>query len=336
MRRAALGLAAGVAAAGWEAARRADRRALERDPLRERLAVLPRGRVQPVAAPDGTQLHVEVHGPDGGPTIVLTHGWTCTTDFWALQVQDLVAAGLRVVTWDLRGHGLSGRPASGDYAMERFAEDLAAVLDATLADRQRAVVAGHSLGAMTIVALAAEHPEVVRERLAAAALVNTGVGDLVSESLVVRAPATVTNVVGRLMLEARAPIPGVSTPISHRLVRHIALCPDAPPAAVAFSERLVGDCHPHVRAGVGATLTRLELHEGLEHLAVPTTVIAGGDDRLTPPVHAERMAAELPQLVELCVLPKTGHMAPLERDADVSSRLRALVHDHLQMAATAA
>lgn len=322
-------LAAGAAAAVWEVRRRGDARAIAADPLRARLDRIPEGREVEITTSDGTRLHAEVHGPDGAPTVVLVHGWTCSTLFWTLQIQDLVAAGLRVVAYDLRGHGRSDRPASGDYATERFGEDLAAVLEHVLGDGERAVVAGHSLGAMTIVALASEHPDVVRERVAAAALLNTGVGDLVSESLIVRAPASVTSVLGRVLLEAQTPIPKHSTPVSHRVVRHVALCSAAPPAAVAFTERLVGDCRNDVRAGVGATLTRLELREGLQQLDVPTLVLAGADDRLTPPVHAERMAEQLPQVAELCVLEATGHMAPIERDHEVTPRLAALAEAHL-------
>lgn len=328
-------VAAGALAAAWERARRADDRAIEADPLRERLDVVPEGRAVEVVSADGTRLHAEVHGPDGAPTVVLVHGWTCASAFWTLQVQDLVAEGLRVVTFDLRGHGRSERPEARDYAMERFAEDLVAVLDATLADGEQAVVAGHSLGAMTIAAVGLEQPEAVG-RMAAVALLNTGVGDLLSESLVVKAPPTVTEVVGRVVLEATAPIPRRSTPISFRIVRHVALCPAASPAAVAFSERLVGECRADVRGGVGGTLSRLELVEGLHALDVPTLVLAGADDRLTPPVHAERMAEALPHVDEHVVLERTGHMAPLERDQEVTSRLLALVRANLSADAPAA
>lgn len=335
MRRAPL-VVLGAAAAAWEARRRADVRAIRRDPLDARLRARPEGEALVVTAPDGTRLHAEVHGPADGPTIVLTHGWTCAAGFWTLQIQDLVADGARVVAWDLRGHGRSERPAGGDFAVERFAEDLAAVIEATVPAGERAVLAGHSLGAMTIVALAGEAPEVVRERVAAAALLNTGVGDLVTESLLMRAPARVKPRLGRAILEARTPLPRRSTPISHRMVRYVALCKDAPAAAVDFSERLSMGCRHDVRGGVGATLTRLELREALASLDVPTLVLAGGADRLTPPVHAERMAEALPQVVELCILDRTGHMAPLERDAEVTRRLRALVSEHLREASTAA
>ncbi|WP_205699612.1 alpha/beta fold hydrolase [Conexibacter sp. SYSU D00693] len=335
MRRAPL-VAAGALGAVWEVRRRADRRAIARDPLAARLAVRPRGEEVEVVSADGTRLHAELHGPDGAPVVVLTHGWTCSSQFWTLQVQDL-ATDHRVVVWDLRGHGASAEPEGRDFAMERFAEDLEAVLDAAVGpDGRAALVAGHSMGAMTIVAWAAERQGRVRERVDAAALLNTGVGDLVSESLVARVPVRMKPLAGRVLLTARTPMPKRTTPISHRAVRHVALCRAASPAAVDFSERLSMDCRPHVRAGAGATLERLDIAHGLEALDVPTLVVAGADDRLTPPVHAERMAERLPHVVEHVVLARTGHMGPLERDREVTQRLRALVADHARAGSAAA
>jgi pimeloyl-ACP methyl ester carboxylesterase len=72
-------------------------------------------------------------------------------------------------------------------------------------------------------------------------------------------------------------------------------------------------------------LTDVELYEELPRLTVPTIVLAGAGDRLTPPSHAERIAQELPQLRKLIVLPHTGHMAPLERHREVSEALAELV-----------
>jgi pimeloyl-ACP methyl ester carboxylesterase len=93
---------------------------------------------------------------------------------------------------------------------------------------------------------------------------------------------------------------------------------------VAFYERMLIACPPDVRAASGLAMSELDLYHALAHLTVPTLVMAGARDRLTPPAHARRIAAELPELAELVVLPATGHMGPLERPAEVSGALREL------------
>ena len=71
-------------------------------------------------------------------------------------------------------------------------------------------------------------------------------------------------------------------------------------------------------------MSEMELYDALPRLTVPTLVIAGENDRLTPPSHAERIAEALPQLERLIVLPDTGHMGPLERPREVSQALAEL------------
>lgn len=89
-----------------------------------------------VTAADGARVHVEVHGPENAPAVVLAHGWCCSTAFWAAQIREL-AADHRVIAYDQRGHGRS--PANPAYGTEPLADDLEAVLEATLAPGERAV-----------------------------------------------------------------------------------------------------------------------------------------------------------------------------------------------------
>ena len=83
-----------------------------------------------VRSADGTALHAEAFGPEDGATVVLAHGWTETLSFWTYVIERLSQRGLRVVAYDLRGHGRSEPAAAHDYEMERFGEDLEAVLEA--------------------------------------------------------------------------------------------------------------------------------------------------------------------------------------------------------------
>jgi pimeloyl-ACP methyl ester carboxylesterase len=327
-----VGAAGAIAAAGaWELQRRVDLRRLEDDPEHDFLSTRLDGRPARVASHDGTVLHVETYGPDDAPTVVLVHGWTCTGQFWKHQVRDLRRE-YRVVTYDHRGHGRSDPAASGDYGIDAFADDLQAILERCVPDGERAVVAGHSLGGMTIVGWAGRHAATVGDRVAAAALVNTGMGDLITESLVIHTPAglaTLRQTIGRAVLSASAPLPKGPTPLSTRAVQYVALGPKASPAAVAFTEQLVLECPRAARAGVGSTLSRLDLYESIVSLAVPTVVVAGGSDRLSPPGHSHKLAETLPELVELAEIPGSGHMTPLEMPDEVTARIRDLARRHL-------
>jgi pimeloyl-ACP methyl ester carboxylesterase len=310
------------------------------DPENALLREPPHGRELKARSADGTHLHVEVFGeaPDDGQTIVLGHGWTETIAYWIYEIAALSARGLRVVAYDLRGHGQSEPASRGDYSIARFGEDLEAVLGTCLANSQRAVLVGHSLGAMAIAAWAEQHD--VQRRAAGAALLNTGVGDLAAEHLLVPVPwiAQLMNraVPATAFVGSRAPIPRVSTPLGHAAVRYTAFGPAASPAQIAFYERMLVACPPDVRADVGIALSELELYKALPRLTVPTIVVAGAKDKLTPPSHAERIAEQLPQLRRLVVLPDTGHMSPLERPREVSELLAELTAEVASGARSAA
>ncbi len=277
-----------------------------------------------VVSTGGARLHTEVHGPDGAPTVVLVHGWTCQTRFWN-PVRHLLLPDHRVVVYDQRGHGRS--PATpGSCCADALADDLCAVLAATIPPDERAVVGGHSMGAMSVVA-AAGRPELAA--LAAAALLcSTGTDRLDGESTVLPLrPGAWRGRAQRLLL--RNPLPyGPVTPLFQRIVRHITLGPGADPGLLAWTSRMVRACPPASRAEWGRVLARLDLAERVPRLDLPVTVIQGSADRLTPPVHARRIARRLPRCAGLVELDGIGHMTPLEAPKAVADALRGLVREH--------
>jgi len=325
MRRNAAAALVGAAAAGWGAAALADRRRIARDPARTALGAPLQGELLRVPGAGGIELHARAFGPKGAPAIVLAHGWTCALRFWTLQIQAL-ASDFRVIAYDQRGHGSSAAPPRGDWSMEALGEDLEHVLDAALAPGERAVIAGHSLGGMTIAAWAQLRGGAA-ERAGAVAFLNTGMGDLIDQALLLKTPsalAAVRGAAGRALLSASLPMPGYSSPLAHRAVHAIAFGPDASPATVAFGEDMVLECRREVRAGCGRTLAALDLHDAVRHVDAPAVVVAGTRDRLTPPVHAKRLAADLPQLLRYVEVDRSGHMTPLERPRVVSDLLAEL------------
>ena len=319
--------------------RRALRRARRSDIPAPRAAAEPRPSASPLAhargllvrSEDGTELHVETFGPDDAPTLLLVHGWTCAIRFWSAQITAL-AREFRVVAFDLRGHGRSAPAVSGDYCPDAFAADISAVLDAVLRPGEQAVVVGHSLGAMSIAAWARRFPEQVTRRAAAIAMLSTGLGDLVTVSTIAGAVnrfSALKRPVGGRLLGAALPVPKRAGRALTKAVRYVALNPDATDEQVAICEDMFRACKGRVRGACGEQLARLDLHDAAELLTVPTLVLVGARDKLTPVAHARRLAESLPRLTEMVVLPIVGHMTPIESPGEVNGHLSKLVRTHL-------
>ncbi|MFI6037553.1 alpha/beta fold hydrolase [Streptomyces sp. NPDC051315] len=272
---------------------------------------------------DGAPLHVEVHGPDTAPAVVLSHGWTCSTAFWAAQIRDL-AVDHRVIAYDQRGHGRT--PASPACSTDVLADDLEAVLRATLAPGEKAVIAGHSMGGMTIMAAAAR--PAFRAHAAAVLLCSTGSSQLVAESTVLPLrPGRLRTRLTRHVLGSRAPL-GPVTPLARRILKYATMGAGSAPHMVDACARIVHACPRGVRHAWSNVLHLLDLDHAVRELRVPTAVIVGTADRLTPPVHARRIAAALPDCVGLTELPGLGHMTPVEAPDLVTGKIRELATTH--------
>ncbi len=104
----------------------------------------------------GIKLVYEDRGA-GKPTFVFVHGWTCDRSFFAPQAE-YFARRHRVVSVDLRGHGESDKP-QGPYAISAYADDVAYIIGQL--GLGKVVAVGHSMGGITVLQLAAAHPECV-------------------------------------------------------------------------------------------------------------------------------------------------------------------------------
>lgn len=284
-----------------------------------------------VLSADGVELYAQTHGPADGPAIVLAHGWTCSTAFWAPVVRSLANDGYRVIVYDQRGHGASSAGVTGQptgYSPATLADDLCAVLDATLAPGEKAVIGGHSMGAMTIMASAGRAQ--LREHGAALMLCSTGAHQLTDVSHVIPVPgARAKAVAHRLTLSASAPF-GPLTPLSKKLIKYVTTGAGASPETVDAVARIVHSCPRRARAAWGRVLASLDLSAHVTKLDLPTAVVAGTHDRLTPFRHAHYLAQNLPQLTELHKLPGLGHMTPMEAPETVAGVLRALAVAELE------
>ena len=324
---------AGAVGVGVVAARR---RAAERgvdNPVPEPLPVSPpppAGRNRTVVTEDGIELSVVEHGAQDSPTatVVLAHGYVQSSKLWNGQVRDLVDTrpDLKVVTYDHRGHGRSGRTEREKATIQQLGRDMARVIDAVAPDGP-VVVAGHSMGGMTIMALAEEHPELFEGRVVGAAFVGTSAGELADVSYGL--PAPVAKAVKKLLpvlnekavKDELAGKPRKVGPLDARMI----FPKGADPVLVKEALDVHRECSAETVAAFLATFSDHDRRTALASLShVPTAVVVGDKDVLCPLPHSQALADALPTS-ELTVFPGVGHMVHMERRAEVSRILVGLV-----------
>jgi pimeloyl-ACP methyl ester carboxylesterase len=279
-----------------------------------------------VTTPDGTVLAVTASGPVDAPRVVLVHGLSLTQEIWEAQRLALARAH-RVVTFDMRGHGDSHDAAMGDYTASAIGSDVTTVLDAVAG--APAVVVGHSMGGMAVLAGLADRPELLRERVAGVVLVNTaasaivsglGGGSIAAGVAFLRERARSTRVgrvvYGGLDAEGRPRGNDLATVIT----RMLGVGPNGREDAVEMVRRLVLGSRPYVAGELWRTAGTLDLLNVARELPVPALVIGGARDRMLPMHHSRRLAETIPE-VELIELADVGHVAMLERPDEVTSAL---------------
>ena len=159
-------------------------------------------------------------------------------------------------------------------------------------------------------------------------MIGTGLGDLTTEALVVRGPEGFDSAkewASAALLSTEIPFDGAPDLVIRQAARFVAFGSDARDDDVALVAAMARNCPRRVRGLSGGTLTEMEVYDGLEHLDVPATVIAGAEDRMTPPVHSHKLADLLPASPDVIVAERTGHMVPLEADEIVTAELRRLL-----------
>jgi pimeloyl-ACP methyl ester carboxylesterase len=336
------GLAVGAAvAAGAGAILAAERIAIGRarvqsDPEEDEPLGQLRGQPLTVLADDGVPLHVEIDGPDDAPvTIIFCHGYGLSQDVWHYQRRDLAPAG-RLVFWDQRGHGRSGRSSPEHASIGQLGADLYAVLMAAVPGPAPVVLVGHSMGGMTIMALARQHPELFGTKVIGAVLIATAARNV--------DPAAWVPVLLRPVVRQVAPpvLRGVSrggpaaivergrqagSDVAFLATRHFAFgdAASVSPSVVDFLERIVRATPVAVIADFFAALRDHDELAALDVLGrVPVTVVAGGRDRMVPPVRSDELAAEI-RGSRLVRVPDAGHAVLLERPDAVNDAITALL-----------
>jgi len=313
------GIAAGVAAGVIGGA------LLRRRPSGE---VEPIGAVPPddlgfVASFDGTKLAVRAAGDPTAPVVLLAHGFSLDMSVWC-DVWPELARTDRVVTFDFRSHGASERAALGDLSLRAMGRDVAAVLDVVAPDRP-AVVVGHSMGAVAILALAEQRPELFGPRISGVGLIGAGSSDLLKGAMgsvtellrprvgSLRSAARRVDGLRRALLASPLGVGGV-------VARVTQFGPNAPTRVVDHVVALAQRTASEVWTDALPELMEMDLRHAVPRVRVPAIVLVGEYDRVTPPAGAVALAAALPE-GRFVLIPNAGHIPMLEAPDAVASEL---------------
>ena len=296
-----------------------------------------------VECDDGTRLHVEIDEVPGAEvTVVFVHGFTARLEEFALQ-RETLRGRCRVVLYDQRGHGRSGWGDLRHATIDQLGRDLSAVLDAHCPTGP-VVLFGHSMGGMTLMALARQRPALFGTRVRGTFLLATSAGDLVAGGpvgFVVRAGKRLGLLpVWLWWLRQIAPVlqrfnrPG--TKLGYAVTRHYLFGrDDADPATVREVQALLEQAPFTVSAAFYPTFLAHDEVAALPVLrAAPVTVLVGDSDRLTPAAHSRLMAAEIGPAAELVVVPGAGHSVNITRREVVDDAMLRLL-DRARTAAVA-
>lgn len=342
-----LALAGGGVALGLELERRIVSKRLhaDRDEVDDEPFFTLRSSGPDVVTPDGVRLHTEVDelpvgggdspsGADDPLTLVLVHGYALSLDCWHFQ-RKLFRHKIRMVLYDQRSHGRSGRSAGELCRVPQLAEDLLQVLDEVVGDGP-VVLVGHSMGGMTIMHLALTHPEMFGTRVQGVALFSTAAGEMADYSPIRGLPGRVFGRIVQPTMAALNRIPEVvergrtaGSDLSFVFTKKGSYGSDVPPSYVEFMNQMLGQTPMSVISDFYPAFAELDEYDAFNVLAtVETAVIGGEDDAITPIKHTDKIIELLPG-ADVRRLPDCGHMGIIEHHeifnevlADLITRVR--------------
>lgn len=247
---------------------------------------------------DGTRLHYADVGGNATatmPPVVLLHAFPLHSAMWAPQLACLSAAH-RVIAPDLKGFGASDAPDDlAGYTMLGYADEVAGMLDGL--GVERVVLGGLSMGGYVALAFLRQYPD----RVAGLVLADT------------RAAADTADVFERRTDQQDQVAREGTTALIEVLLGGL-LCDNTKSHRLELVEqvrRLMANPAAGFIGALEAMKHRPDATEELASIAVPTLVVVGEDDALSPPDVARRMQEAVPG-AELAVLPRAGHLSSLE------------------------
>ena len=288
-----------------------------------------------VLADDGLPLHVQLSGPAAAPvTLVFCHGYCLSADVWYYQ-RAWFESSYRCVLFDQRSHGRSGRSDPELVSIDQLGADLHAILEAVTPGDAPVVLIGHSMGGMTIMALADQHPELFGRKVIGAALISTAASTI---DPVAWLPGLIRPAVRRAMPSmmtgaSKGRIADVveqgrqsASDIAFLGTRYLAFGDSkASPTVVDFLERIIRATPIDVIADFYVALVGHEKRHALKVLGnIPVLVLTGDKDRLVDPGLADDIADSIAG-AELVKVHGAGHVVILERPQEVNVAIAAEV-----------
>ena len=272
-----------------------------------------------VITPDGVVLHTEVdEGPVDEFTLVFVHGYGLNLDCWHFQRLHFRGQ-LRQVLYDQRSHGRSGRSEAELCRIPQLGEDLYQILQEVVGDTPMVLI-GHSMGGMTIMRLAQSRPDLFGSQVLGVALFCTSAGDIGNHSPIRGIPGRTFHRIAEPLMAGLNRIPELvaqgrraGSDLGYVVTRRLAFGPDVPPSYVDFASEMLAEIPLEVVADYYPAFDDLDEFRALEIVSsVPTVVVGGENDVITPIEHTARIIDLLPK-AEAIRVENCGHLGMIEK-----------------------
>jgi pimeloyl-ACP methyl ester carboxylesterase len=322
-------LAAGGVAVGLELERRIVNKRIQRGDNDDEQFFGLRSAGPDVITSDGVVLHTEIDELDSDLTIVWIHGYALSLDCWHFQRKHFRGE-VRQVLYDQRSHGRSGRSAPENCRIPQLGKDLLQVLDEVAGDGPLVLV-GHSMGGMTIMELARTHPQLFGDRIRGVALFCTSAGEMADYSPIRGLPGRTFSRIAEPLMTTLNRVPEVvskarkaGSDLGFVVTRRMAYGSDVPNSYVEFATQMLGETSLEVVADFYPAFADLDAYDIVPSLSkIPTAVVGGEDDVITPVAHTKRIIELLPT-ADAHILPDCGHLGLIEHHEQFNAVL-----DHL-------
>ena len=268
--------------------------------------------IRRIDRPGGRSLHVELYGTAGKPAIVLTHGWGLDREEWRYARKEL-GDRFRLITWDLPGLGKSDAPADRDWALERLAADLGAVVE--LAGPSPVILLGHSIGGMIALTYCKLFPQALGTRVSGLVLAHSTYTNPVRTT----AASGFYMAIQKPILEPLCHLMVWLSPVfralnwlsylngsAHRSTERSTFSGQESRQQLDFLTRYTPKVSPAVIGRGMLAMFRYDATSVLRTIPVPTLVVVGDQDRQTTAEAGEFMRQAIPE-AELYVIRSARH-----------------------------